>query len=744
MWDQFEERIRSIASYRWNRAATTETIAGVKCDCVLKLNDDEWVLVEITEQSKLDKVRQDVAKLVIMKQALFSEYTFARCYLVMKDTPTDSMRAAGNAQKVYVQSASEFQSEYFQYQSYVYIRQKKQFGSLINIETGEPENNSYIDVMYYNAASREEVSIAGIIEQLKRGKRVILKGDFGLGKSRCVKQVFDTLTSDPGNNPYAIAINLRDHWGAKRASEILSRHFADLGIEATKFIATYEQTNAIFLLDGFDEIGTQSWSSNPQVMQHLREVSVCAVKDLIEKARGGVLITGREYYFNSDQEMLSCLGLTKEKTVILECQHEFTEEQLLAYVRQNLSDDHSSENVASLPEWLPKRPLVMQLLMRYAGNLFSNEYEFDNIYKFWNVLISKICVREASIYPSLNPDVIKKVLLYLADFTRTLTGDTGPISHQDLSNAFLFAAGVSPSDESTIMLQRLPSIGRVSADSPDRQFVDGFVLNGLRAESVIQATKSWSDATIDAEWKHPLDINGLSILTEYIGEEERHLGTCLSLAKRASNGKNRILAADIVSAICLLDVSPVDFRDLYIADSDFSLLSFENKEIEGLSISDSFIGRIDLTNSKLKDDVTISGCLISKVYGVSSEQSVPAGFVDCAIESFEALSTSTRIRRANISKSQKMLVEMLRKLYFQPGAGRKEAALLRGMGASADKRLAGKILSILMDEGIVTRYKAGDGFVYKPVRSEFGRISKVVNDLTLSKDPIWIEVSSLQ
>lgn len=231
MWQDLERRIRNIASNRWNCNATTETIAGVKCDCVLKPQPDEWIIVEITEESSLEKVRTDIAKLVTVKQSLFMNNVFARCYFVMKNTPTDSMRAAGDAQKIFVRSAEEFQNEYFQYSNYVYTRKKKQFGSLINIETGEPESNIYIDVSYSNLKTGKDLSIDEIINLLKSGKKVILKGDFGLGKSRCVKQIFDILTQDVVRSPYTIAINLREHWGAKRALEILNRHFSELGLD---------------------------------------------------------------------------------------------------------------------------------------------------------------------------------------------------------------------------------------------------------------------------------------------------------------------------------------------------------------------------------------------------------------------------------------------------------------------------------------------------------------------------------
>ena len=160
MWQDLERRIRNIASNRWNCNATTETIAGVKCDCVLKPQPDEWIIVEITEESSLEKVRTDIAKLVTVKQSLFMNNVFARCYFVMKNTPTDSMRAAGDAQKIFVRSAEEFQNEYFQYSNYVYTRKKKQFGSLINIETGEPESNIYIDVSLKVILGLEKVDVS--------------------------------------------------------------------------------------------------------------------------------------------------------------------------------------------------------------------------------------------------------------------------------------------------------------------------------------------------------------------------------------------------------------------------------------------------------------------------------------------------------------------------------------------------------------------------------------------------------
>lgn len=742
-WKELEERVREIASFRWNCNAVTETIAGVKCDCVLKPRADHWIIVEITKENSLSKMREDIAKLRTIRGALFQQEVYSSCYFVMENTPTDSMRAAGNEQKIIVKSTEEFQNEFFDYGSYIHIRNQRQFGSLINLETGEPENNEYVNVSYLNTYNNKELSIEDIVHLLKNGKKIILKGDYGLGKSRCIKQIFDSFILNPIENPYVVAVNLRDHWGAKRGKEILDRHFDDLGLDAKEFIKIYDRSNIVYLLDGFDEIGTQSWSSDKRKMQHIREMSVCALKDLITKVSGGVLVTGREYYFNSDKELARCLGIDMDKVIFLECHQEFTDSELLTFISKNVSEVLGSIKIEKLPAWLPKRPIVMQLLLKYAGDIFSMEHALDDICGFWYAFLCKICEREAKIYPALNPEVIKDVMIFLANQTRTSANNTGPITQEDISRAFTCVTGFTPSDESAIMLQRLPSIGRVSTDSPDRQFLDTFILNGLRAEGIIQFSKSWDSNVLAFDWVNPLDQTGLSILAEYIGKDAHRMDTFIGLARNASHATNKILASDIVSAICLLDKESIDFKDICISGGHFSYLSFEGKDICRLTITDSIIEKLDLTNTKFNPTIRIEKCILSEVYGISSRKSVPEQIIECEVDCFEMLATTTLIKRARLSESQKLYVEMIRKIFYQPGAGRKEAALLRGMGVSANKQLGGKILNRLLDEGLVTRIKGDEGYVYKPVRNKTGRIDKMLTDLTLSEDPVWLMISEL-
>ena len=338
-WQKLEEKVREIASLRWDCKAAPETIGTFDCDCVLKPSAEEWILIEVTKERNLPKVRKDATDLALARLGKMQQFILCRCYIVLEEEPTNAMRTCGVEHNVKVMSIEEFQNEFFNYSRYVYIRKQRQFGSLINLITGQPEENEYVNVTYCNKKTGKNYSISEIVELLQAKKKIVLKGDFGLGKSRCIKQVFDQISADQIDNPYVFAINLREHYGMKTGIEILRRHFEDLGLESKNFIKGFNQPNTIYLLDGFDEIGTQSWHSDPTMMPVHRANSVQGIRDLIEKVQGGVLIAGREYYFNSDSEMCESLGLDENTVLILECNSEFSEEELADFIKKNMASD---------------------------------------------------------------------------------------------------------------------------------------------------------------------------------------------------------------------------------------------------------------------------------------------------------------------------------------------------------------------------------------------------------------------
>jgi hypothetical protein len=133
------------------------------------------------------------------------------------------------------------------------------------------------------------------------------------------------------------------------------------------------------------------------------------------------------------------------------------------------------------------------------------------------------------------------------------------------------------------------------------------------------------------------------------------------------------------------------------------------------------------------------------VYGIASDtvlEDLP-NFAECNAENVDALITATLIKNARFSNPQSAFIQMLKMLFMQPGKGRRESTLYQGVGSRVDKATFEKMLRLLLEEKIVTRHKGDYGYVYKPVRNRKGRINKIMNEGTLSEDPLWETISKL-
>ena len=68
---------------------------------------------------------------------------------------------------------------------------------------------------------------------------------------------------------------------------------------------------------------------------------------------------------------------------------------------------------------------------------------------------------------------------------------------------------------------------------------------------------------------------------------------------------------------------------------------------------------------------------------------------------------------------------------------------MRALGKLAAKNLSNRILNIMIREGLLTSFKGHEGNVYAPVRSNTKRMQDLLDELSGSDDPLWLEVSAL-
>ncbi len=742
-WSELEQKTRAIATLLWQRPAVAEEVAGVRLDCVLRLEPDYWVVVEVSKSDTLDKLRVDLAKLISVRTSLQAQQIATRCYFVCATGLHPSIRETAKASKVTAMSFAEFATQFFDFPTYYNARIAKPFGSAVDPITGALDPYDYVPVRYARRNGLE-LGLDELVGMLATGKKVLLTGPFGTGKSRAFREIYLRLAKDAGDTTrYPIAINLRESWGLLRASEIVRRHFDDLGLSslADSIIRIYDKHSISFLLDGFDELGSQTWSDDPRKLKALRAKAVVGVKELLANAQGGAIISGRDHYFNDDKEMLGALGLSADDTEFVRCRNEFTPQEMDTYLRSR------GKNV-TLPTWLPRRPLICQVIADLpTDDLDRLSKDEGGDPQVCRTLIEVICSREARISAILEPKRIQLVMQGIARGTRHKHGNVGPISVVEINKAFENVVGTPPNDESAIMLQRLPGLGRVSSENSDREFVDDYILEGLRAIDLFDGIRQNEDSLSRESWVNPLHELGQEIMAAGIDSlvtadvQQPHV-QFVRAAKQSARLKNRILAADVVGSLlrCGSVSSHIEFgfelREAHFGPLDCSEISPTNLVIDESVIEDLYLP------AQAPQGFVVRRTLIALVHRVSAATGLPPYIQECEITDYQAVSTVAQIKAAELRPGHQILVALVKKTFFQKGGARKEEALTRGLGA-IDGKLLDKILKLLVREKILREARGDEGRIYIPERAQAHRMRALLSELQLSKDALWTAVEKM-
>lgn len=593
-WKSFEEQVRDIASHLYARPCEPDRIAGNDIDGVVSIDDTTKNLIEITVNCTLEKVRTDIAKLIIARSALFQNGILSRRIIVLDKEPTQAMLNGGRDNNIAVVSVSQLAAEFFHYERYRFARLKYPFGSAVHPETGAIDETNYVPVLYEDQKSNKKYTPQQIADGLSGGRNFVVLGEYGSGKSRCVAEVFGALSKVWADTfRFPIAVNLRECWGLERGDEVVRRHFDRLGLDdlSGSAVRAYNRKSLIFLLDGFDEIGSQSWSVDDARLRKLRAQALVSAKDINVNSGTGTLITGRAHYFSSDKEMMISLGFTEQNTTVLYVKEEFTLPEMLSYFK-------AADIDVTLPEWLPRRPLICHTIAQLNDDERNEMFGVgNNEAAFWNYFIQVLCKRDARINTLFDPDTVYEVFVTLAGETRTKPGDVGPINQRELQEAFEGVVGKLPVEEASVMLQRLPSLGRVGPESSDRQFIDGYILDGLRAHHIHRLVTGDQDnkrRVASYAWINPLQSLGQKVLA---AKALSSIGGYIGLAKLATNSKNRTLAADIVLGLGRMGEACPEFDSIVITDASISTIDVEDGYCRNVIIQSSTIEEVNFPSS---------------------------------------------------------------------------------------------------------------------------------------------------
>ncbi len=175
------------------------------------------------------------------------------------------------------------------------------------------------------------------------------------------------------------------------------------------------------------------------------------------------------------------------------------------------------------------------------------------------------------------------------------------------------------------------------------------------------------------KWLQPVGKFGIKIVSSKITPND----TIGNFIKYCINYGNSQIACDYIQLCLSIGHGTVDYRGLSVSDGTFDELSFVDVTVKNLSMSSIYIGKMEVDNAFFKS-VNITECAVGEVIGIGSADKLPDVFHDCSFENFKGAFTISRISELGISNGQKTLLAIIKKLFFQPGAGRQEEALLRG------------------------------------------------------------------
>ncbi|MEW5914642.1 MAG: NACHT domain-containing protein [Thermodesulfobacteriota bacterium] len=708
-------------------------------------------LLEATTSRQKQKAQDDIKKLVNLAAKYQRKNTTkaVRCWFVTKDEPTADQRKVAEKQRqlVNVLSFSQFQALLIDSRAYLTARDNYYFGSVRDPATGSKDPSvGFISVMLSQLPGLKLTSPDDLIQSLKFGGRIIVLGDFGAGKSMTLRHIYQELRSSHLlglTSKFPVFVNLRDHYGQSDPSELLERHARIIGFaNPLHLVRAWRSGYVHLLLDGFDEITTLNIQGLWTKLRDNRFRAMEAVRRLVREhpQSAGLVIAGRAHFFDSTKERKTALGLSDAFDEF--SLNEFSEEQIAEYLQK-------SGLSGIVPSWLPSRPLLVAYLAArgfLSGSLVGNTVDPAS---GWDILLDNITSRESEIEAGIDGSTVRRILERLSTKARSTSSGLGPLAPEVLIEAFREICGYSPDERGMVLLQRLPGLGVDRDEEGTRAFIDEDFTDACRAGDIIQ----FVDGPFDFEpelvgsVECATGILGIAIAVRLANLRKISAGKIDTSLRRVRDLTQGNFAADIarLAIECgYILTDSMHIRGAYIPELEFST---RLSDASRLTFEDCFFSKIgidsDVDSSCLPH---FKSCFIDEIDGRVSRSDLPKEVFDnnCFIESFATpASTTDAMLALEIPLGTRVALTILKKLYQQRGAGRKENGLFRGLDHRA-RRLVPGALQLIAREGFASPYKRGEETIWIPNRKLMRRAGRIIAAPHTRDDRLLQEAATLE
>ena len=750
---EFENEVRDIARHLWPSAAFSGAakVGGRERDGVF-ITDEMVHLIECTTSRRKDKAVQDTQKLESLSRSMQRQYPTkgVKGYFITLEEPTAEQReVVRNIGRGYVVTLSfpQFRAQMIDARSYLDARMQYPFGSMYDPETQSRTTPSQLIARQLVTRFGDTLEVEDIPRKLQSGETLVLVGDYGAGKSTTLREIFVALRSNHLSNRtgrFPVHLNLRDHHGQTDPAEALERHARNIGFPSpSHLVRAWLAGYMILILDGFDEFATAGWSGQAKRLRDIRFNSMELIRRFMRgPSDTGVIVAGRQHYFDSDKELAAALGLSQNSTRLFI--NDFTDSQ----IREFLTNKGWQEEI---PAWLPSRPLLLGYLC--AREMLKEVIDVDHGSSpavGWNMLLELTANREAEIEAGIDGTAVRQIVENLATKARSRNDGMGSLAQDDILGSFQSVCGFAPDDRGLLLLQRLPGLGAAQTEDGSRDFIDSDLVDAARVGDVCRFVEDPYSFKLESPttWQTTLGQLGIELGALQCHQNsfnEGKLRTALQQAGR--DDEQGELCLDLIQINKEMGFGfsgqPLSIRNVLIKDASFGDVPLD---FSSISFRDCLFQRLEIdVPAEISELPKFHSCYVGTLDGRVSQMDLPEGIFDknCVFDSFgESSQNTAAILALPLSTGAKVLLTVLKKLYLQPGAGRKQSALFRGLDHRA-RALVPDVLDLLVREGLTIRSTVGEEPVWLPTRSEAVRVRRLVSSPVGSDDRLIQKANSI-
>lgn len=750
---QFEDEVRNIARQLYSNTSGqgSENVNGQERDGVF-WNGEIYTVVEATISKSKNKAELDAKKTHNLVTQLRKENHLARGFIITKDEPTPDQKNVVNkppiSRTTKIISFDEFRGKLFDSITYINNRKNKPFGSVYDHvdNSHEVPLNDFVEPTFTISEPQETKNFSELAQNICDGNRLILIAEYGVGKSMVLRQLFHNIVERFQSKKHSrtpIAINLRDHQGQDDPIELLERHARANATDPRSLVAAWNAGYVDLLIDGFDELSTRGWTGDLKRLKEYRRRSHSVVKRLIrDTPKGcGIIISGRDAYFDSFNEMREALGAPKNQFTICHV-HPFDEAQSMEFLKKKGFS-------GTLPDWIPSRPLLLTYLAKKG--LLGSVTTPDDAGPYprgaaWLSLLEMIAERESEQSEGVDKEALLEFVGALGIRARHTPDGQATFSPQQMEAIFQEVTGTTIMEDETNILLRLPGLGAAPDNPLNRSFIDQDFMNVCCTHPTSRFSRDpysdYSNIYAFEALATPMSESGVEALATLFLQKRVPSGVVNAAIRHALSKDLTQLSFDLFRACQKLWGIEGHFTFYGIEVSEIDLL---NQEYDNATVqfSECLINRIVLpppheTNSRIK----FSDCLIGSLEGRVSERDLDVNqFVRCEISEFtDEYSVNSQVLDTSLPLSVRVLVVTLRKVFTQGGRSRLESALYRGLDQRS-KMIVPDIIDLLLRHGFIVNTGRQGKNTYAGTKAKRNEALKIIQAPNTADSELLRDVS---